>query len=448
MPTASRVDDRFRLTESQARDLAARFGTPLYVVDEAHFRGRIRRYREAFAAAYPDSEISFASKANSTLALLRIAFDEGCTIDVASEGELRAALAAGVPAAECHLHGNNKSEDELRFAIEAGVGQIVADSFEELALLERLYAELGTGVPIVLRLAPGVNPETHAKISTGQEDTKFGFNVNDGSAARAVDVALASGFRLVGFHCHVGSQLLNPEAQRAGGEAIARFAAETFRRTGYRAELLNVGGGLGVRYTDADVPMEPEPYNRLVVEAILEGLEGTGIRPRLAQEPGRALVAESGLTLYRVGNLKTVPRSTGGTRTFVAVDGGLSDNPRPALYGSRYTVERVARGTSDWTYATDGPGAVVSGEPAGRPFTVSGKHCETDKLFEDVELPGDLAEGDLLQVLCTGAYNASMASNYNRYPRPATALIRADGTPVLIQRRDTWDEMLAREILP
>jgi len=236
---------------------------------------------------------------------------------------------------------------------------------------------------------------------------------------------------LIGFHCHVGSQLIDPEAQRAGGEFIATFAVEMSRKHGYQASYLNVGGGLGVRYTGTDIPMEIPEYCRMVVEAVTSALAGSGLEPTLAQEPGRSLISESGITLYRVGVVKTVPSPSVGQRKYVCVDGGLSDNPRPALYGAEYDVERVGGSTE-----------------ATEKVTVSGKHCETDRLFEDVLLSEGTQPGDLLQVLCTGAYNASMASNYNRYPRPASALVRADGTHTLIQRRDTWEEMVAREIMP
>ncbi|RYG43499.1 hypothetical protein EON79_16870, partial [bacterium] len=218
------------------------------------------------------------------------------------------------------------------------------------------------------------------------------------------------------------------------------------------ARYLNVGGGLGVRYLSSDEPMPVEDYCRLVVDAMREALKGGPLdldgpnAPVLAQEPGRSLIGEAGLTLYRIGVRKTVPAPGRGTRTYLAVDGGLSDNPRPVMYGSKYTVERVAGG-HPWTYTTDGPGAAIS-TTGDEKFTVSGKHCETDKLFEDVDLPADTGAGDLLQVLVTGAYNSSMASNYNRYPRPATALVREDGRLESIQRRDSWDEMFARESVP
>ena len=400
------------------------------MIDEGHFRGRVREYREAFRAAAPNSEITFATKANSTLAAIAIAYQEGCAIDAASEGELRAALAAGVPAARCHLHGNNKQRGEIEFALAQGVGQIVVDNFGEIETIAELIHDGPT--KLVLRLAPGVDPITHAKISTGQADTKFGFNIADGSAEKATVRCLELNLPLIGFHCHVGSQLLDPEAQRSGGELIARLASRMKAEHGLKTTYLNVGGGLGVKYTDRDQPVGLTDYCRLVVQAIEAGLEGSGLSPKLAQEPGRSLIAESGATLYRVGVVKRVPAKDRGTRTYVCVDGGLSDNPRPALYGSHYTVERVAPAHSTQCSTV----------------TVSGKHCETDKLFEDVELPADIGPGDLVQVLCTGAYNSSMASNYNRYPRPATVLLRTDGSHFLVQRRDSWEEMLARESIP
>lgn len=419
------ADDRFSLDASLASRLAEQFGTPLYVVDEKHFRARIRRYLNAFRAVSPGCELNFASKANSTLALLKIAYQEGCTIDVASEGELRAALKAGVPASACHFHGNYKLPTELDFALQVGVGHIVADNFSEI---ESLGQRQFGATKIVIRLAPGVDPVTHEKISTGQADTKFGFNIVDGSAEKAVRRALELNLPLIGFHCHVGSQLLDPEAQRSGGALIAEFAIAMLQKTGFAASYLNVGGGLGVVYTSEDKPLAVEEYCRLVVSSIEETLAGTGLSPRLAQEPGRSLIGESGITLYRVGVIKTVPTASG-HRTYVAVDGGLSDNPRPVMYGSRYTVLGFS----------DGP---------KKTFTVSGRHCETDKLFVDIELPADLKEGDLIQVLATGAYNSTMASNYNRFPRPATVLVRENGETCLIQRRETWDELLAREIVP
>jgi diaminopimelate decarboxylase len=445
MTAAPLQDTRFRLSEQQARELADTYGTPLYVVDEAHFRQRIRTYYQGFRIVSPTGELSFATKANSTAALVKIAHEEGCSIDVASEGEFRIALFAGVPASACHLHGNNKQIPELTYALEQAIGMIVLDNFEEIETVARLWQ--GGATKFVIRLAPGVDPITHHKISTGQADTKFGFNIVDGSAERATRRALELGLPLIGFHCHVGSQLLDPEAQISGGELIAKFAVQMKANLGFESTYLNVGGGLGVRYTDKDVPVSHTDYCRAIVNAVSKALDGSGLLPKLAEEPGRSLIGESGVTLYRVGSLKTVPTKEVGTRTYVAVDGGLSDNPRPALYGSRYTVERAAQMTRANADQHQN-GLDTHRQDADATFTISGKHCETDRLFEDVSLPADMAAGDLLQVLCTGAYNSSMASNYNRYPRPATALIREDGSHTLIQRRDSWDEMLAREIMP
>jgi diaminopimelate decarboxylase len=250
---------------------------------------------------------------------------------------------------------------------------------------------------------------------------------------------------------------LDPEAQQTGGELIAQFAADMQKKHGFETSYLNVGGGLGVKYLDEHEPIAVEEYCRLVASSVAKGLEGSGLQPILGQEPGRSLVAESGVTLYEVGVVKTVPSPTRGTRTYVSVDGGLADNPRPAMYGARYTVERVVtelgtdanRNTVTPQHRnTASPSSELRAPSSQVTATVSGRHCETDTLFEDVLLPADTAPGDLLQVLCTGAYNCSMASNYNRYPRPATALIRENGSHVLIQRRDTWDEMVARESVP
>lgn len=421
-------DPRFRLNEEQARAIVSDFGTPVYVIDEAGFRSRVRAYRDAAAAAWPKSEVSYASKANPIAALMAIAYSEGVGIDVASEGELRAALRAGVPACACHLHGNNKSRGELRFALEVGVGKIMVDHFGEIQMVRDLLPE-GSATEVVLRVAPGVDPITHAKISTGQSDTKFGFNIADGSALKAAELCLALGLPLVGFHCHVGSQLLDPEAQRGGGEELAKLATSLLTRFGFKTSYINVGGGLGIRYSDEDQPMPVQDYCRLVTNAVVGALESTGLDPVIAQEPGRSLVGECGVTLYSVGVVKTVPTASG-PKTYVAVDGGLADNPRPALYGSHYTVERVG-----------------GGEDLGT-VTVSGRHCETDRLFADIELPSDVEVGDLLQVLCTGAYNSAMSSNYNRYQRPPTVLVTTEGTFEVIQRKETWDELLERDLVP
>lgn len=431
MPAALPTEEVFLLDADRARELANRFGTPLYVLDEGGLRRRIRQYRAAFLDAWPNSELTYATKANRTLAVLAIAHQEGCLIDVASEGELRSALRAGVPASRCHLHGNNKGVDELRFAMRVGVHQIVVDNFPEIEEIARLSHELPCP-EIVIRCAPGVDPITHARISTGQADTKFGFNVADGAAERALLRCLHLGLPVVGFHCHVGSQLLDPQAQISGGQVLGSLARDVHEQHGFRTSVINVGGGLGVRYTAKDQPTDVAQYCRLLVQGIRSELGE--LSPTLVQEPGRSLIAEAGVTLYRVGVVKNVPAGEG-RRTYVVVDGGLSDNPRPAMYGSQYTVLHVpAEGRGD----------------SGHKLTarVSGKHCETDTLFENIEFPTSVERGDLVQVLCTGAYNSSMANTYNAYPRPATVLLRENGEVAQVQRRETWDELDARDSLP
>lgn len=422
------ADDRFVLTDAQAQELAATYGTPLYVIDEANFRARLQRYRAAFQAVWPEISLSYASKANSILAILKIAYEERYDIDVASEGEFRAALLAGVPAADCHLHGNAKSFEEIKFGLDEGIEQIIVDNFAELEALGVFMSEAHRArTSLLLRLAPGVDPKTHQAISTGQADTKFGFNIGDGSAMRAVKRCLDLGLPLKGYHCHVGSQLLDPDAQRAGGAQIARFAVAVHEELGYAPKYLNLGGGLGVEYVRDHHPMPIEDYCRLVVDAVRSELGD--LRLVLTQEPGRSVIAEAGVTLYQVCVRKTVPAPSG-PKTYLAVDGGLSDNPRSVMYDAQYEVRPIA----------------VTGEP--QLFTISGKHCETDRLFDQVSLPGDIKEGDLVQVLCTGAYNASMASNYNRFLRPACVLLRANGAAEVIQKRETWDQLFSREETP
>jgi diaminopimelate decarboxylase len=431
MPTSSALDEPFVLPDDQIRALAGDFDLPLYVLSEAHLRHRIRRFKAAAEAAWPGAGVSFASKSNSTLAVVAIVLSEGCSIDVASEGELRAAILAGAPTEKCHLHGNCKSWREIEFGADSGVGYIVADSMEELDQLH----QLGENCPdIVLRLAPGVDPITHKKIATGQADTKFGLNIADGSAEAGVKKCLQLNLPLIGFHSHVGSQLIDPQAQITGGELCAAFAAKMKKDHGFEAKLINVGGGLGIHYTENDHPMDPEPYCAAISNAIKQELEGTGLTPKLVHEPGRSLVGESGITIYRVGNVKHVPIAGGKRRTYVGVSGGLSDNPRPGLYDGKYRSILTPQEPRELAEMTQ--------------VRVSGRHCETDMLFDDVPLPADTQAGDLLQVLCTGAYSSSMASRYNRYLIPPTVLVRENGRNEVIQRPEEFSEMFAREIIP
>ena len=472
------ADSRFKLTESQAQELQAQFGTPLYIIDERSIRDRIRQYHNALDRCYGKTELSFAAKANSSLAVLKIASQEGATIDVASEGELRAALKAGVNAAKCHLHGNNKKRDELKFALERGVSHAAIDHFGEIEMVAELLDQHNYETQFLLRLAPGVDPKTHARISTGQSDSKFGFNIADGSAEKALLRCLELEIPIDGIHCHVGSQLMDDEAQSAAGEFLAEFAADMKAKHGFIMNRIIVGGGLGAKYLDSDEPLHIREYCERVVKSMTTIFKRAKIEPIIGMEPGRSIVAEAGLTLYTIGVIKTVPIAEGKTRTYVAVDGGLSDNPRPAMYEAKYQVEairgpetpvrsRPAQDSEDELplrtersvrnepgEATESSGFQASATPRqslssqAQTVTVCGKHCETDNLFVDVEVPDDIQPGDMLQVFSTGAYNSSMASNYNRYPRPATVLIRHNGTYEQIVRRDSWEEMFDKETVP
>lgn len=417
------------LSDDQTRSLSQAYGTPLYVFSEPVFRSRIRGFRDALLAQDPRARLGYATKANSNLAVLRIAASEGCLLDVASEGELEAALHAGVPGSSCYLHGNNKTEAEILLAIENKLDHIVVDNFEELAK----HARLQTPLPLVLRLAPGVDPKTHAKIRTGQNDTKFGFPLDDETLDQALEQIKHAGLDWAGVHCHVGSQLMDGTSQREGALALVEAAARLQSKHELPLRLLNLGGGLGVAYLPNQSPLGFPDFQQSVVPDVRKALDAVNPDAVLMQEPGRALGADAGVTLYEVGAVKEVTTANG-HKTYVVVNGGLADNPRPGLYSAYYTVNFIPQEPRDLKET--------------KTVTVAGRHCETDTLFPDIELPADVQEGDLLQVLTTGAYNFSMASNYNRYPRPAMVLLRTEGSADIVHRPETWDEMFGRETVP
>lgn len=406
--------------------LAREHGTPLWVLDRATLVGRMRAYRQAFG---DDATVAYASKALCVVAVLQLAAREGLACDVASGGELATALAAGFPPERLVLHGNNKSEAELEAALSAGVGRVVVDSFSEISRLGAIAARDGRVVDVLLRVTPGIEAHTHAFVRTGHDDTKFGFTLSAGLAHEAVDQVLAApALRLRGLHCHIGSQIFTVEAFAAAAETLCELLADVAERHGDAPSELNVGGGLGIRYGHGDAPPGLAEYAGAIRRALGAARERHGLPPlRLGVEPGRSVAGPAGCTLYRVGTVKEVP----GARTYVSVDGGLSDNPRHALYGAQYT------------FAPAGAGPAVGEQ---RPVTVVGKHCESgDLLGQGVPLPADLAEGDLLAVGATGAYNHSMASNYNRLTRPAMVLV-GDGRAQTIVRRETIDDLLGLDV--
>jgi diaminopimelate decarboxylase len=409
-------------------DLAQEYGTPLYVMDEQALRKNVRDYLAAFRLRYPRVDVSFASKAFLCTGICKIFEQEGAALDVASGGELFTALRAGFPPARISVHGNNKPPEELKMALAAQVSRIVIDNFNELDHLEKLVAERTVPQPVLMRVAPGIDPHTHRAISTGQVDTKFGFMIENGDAIAAVRrVSTIPGLRLKGLHCHVGSQLQDTECHEASVETMVLLLARVKAETGLELDELNIGGGLGIRYSSDDRPPFLDEFAEAVTGVLKRTLDRAGLRyPTLHLEPGRFLVGETGTTLYTVGSLKQIPN----IRTFVTVDGGLSDNPRPAMYQARYEAIVGNKAT----------------QPHDRVYTVSGKHCETDTLFSDIRL-APVVPGDILVVQSTGAYNFSMASNYNRFRRPAVVLVN-DGQVDVLVRRQTYEDLVAQDVVP
>lgn len=411
-----------------AVDLAREWGTPLYVLDEAAFRQRCRDYVAAFEARYPRVQVAFAGKALLCLGVCKIIEQEGLYLDVASGGELYTALQAGFPPARIAMHGNNKSAEELRMAIEAGLKRIVVDNHHELDLLAELTAGRHRPVDVSIRVAPGIDPHTHRRISTGQVDTKFGFDVGSCAAVGAVRrIQGMPGLRLHGLHCHIGSSIRDPEPHSQTVEAMVDLMAAVRDQTGVVIDELNIGGGLGIQYLTEEPGPDLQAFAQTLTETLEAALERHGLpRPALLQEPGRYLVGEAGTTLYTVGSSKSIPD----VRTYVSIDGGLSDNPRPQLYEARYEALLANRADQE-------PETLV---------TVAGKHCETDILIWDVPLAQPQA-GDVLAVQCTGAYNFSMASNYNRFRRPAMVLVRDGGAHLLVERQN-YDDLVRHDRLP
>ncbi len=408
-------DGRLTIAGVDVLDLVGEFGTPVFVYDEEHIR---RRCREA-VGAWGDG-VAYASKAFLCRAMARLASEESMMIDVSTAGEMHVALAAGVPAGRLVLHGNNKSEAELARAIEAGVGRIVVDSFDEIDRLERLAPTLGRRPAVMVRVTPGIEAHTHEYVMTGQDDSKFGFGLASGAAAEAVSRLgrPTSPVALAGIHAHIGSQVFSLDSFEKAVAVLADF----FVPLGLPE--LCLGGGLGVAYVEG----EETPSITFWASQVRDAARACGIgeQVRLTAEPGRAIVAAAAITCYTVGTVKQLP----GIRTYVSVDGGMSDNPRPVLYGSGYEA------------------FLVRDVPAPRPRTVTvvGKHCESgDVIVRDAQVPADLAVGDVLATPVTGAYGHSMASTYNKVPRPPVVFVR-DGKARLVVRRETLDDLMALDI--
>jgi len=421
LPRSSRVNSEGHLEVGgcDTVELAAEFGTPAYVYAEDDMRSRAREYSEAFRARTNDFEVVYASKAASFVAVLRLLAEEGLSVDVASGGELHVALTAGVDPARIYMHGNNKTEAELRMATKAGVGRIVCDSFDEIA---RLNALLDRPQEVMVRVTPGIKANTHSYIQTGQLDSKFGLGIEDGLAAEAIDaIRGAQNLQLVGLHAHIGSQIFELEPYVKTIEALGRLAEDT-ALTGDELRLLNVGGGLGIAYTADDDPPSIESYVDLKVEGVKRVFDPV---PRLLVEPGRSLVGNAAVTLYEVGTVKEIP----GVRTYVAVDGGMSDNLRPMLYDARYSALIANR----------------AADPPDTHATIAGMHCESsDVIVKDVELAAP-AVGDILVTPATGAYGHAMANNYNGMTRPPVIFAK-DGNARVVVRRETHEDLVSRDV--
>lgn len=430
-----RINDRGHLEigGADAISLAAAFGTPLYVMDEAYIRAMCSVYRDTIEKEYGGNGlVLYASKAFSCMAIYKIVASENIGVDTVSEGELYTALRADFPPEKIYLHGNNKLPAELVYAVENGVGTIVVDAYAELDLLDSICAERGKVQDILIRINPGVEAHTHHFIQTAKTDSKFGFAVADGTAEKVTAYALGKkNLCLKGYHCHIGSQIFEKQSFTLAVDKMMAFMSDIRKKLGFTASVLNLGGGYGIWYTDEDAKISCDGYAdylRSVIREVKEQAKSLAYpEPYLVIEPGRSIVGEAGVTLYTVGNIKEIP----GIKKYVAVDGGMFDNPRYALYQAKYTALLANRANEACT-------EVVS---------VAGKCCESgDIVCADVKLP-EAKSGDILAVLSTGAYNYSMASNYNRNPVPPVVLVK-DGIAEYIVRPQSLEDIVRNDVIP
>lgn len=409
-------------------ELADKYGTPLYVMDEKVIRDTCKAYKSSFEKFYGGNGLPcYASKALNCMELCRIMKDEGMGLDVVSGGEMYTALKSGFPAEKIHFHGNNKTTEELNMAIDNGIGKIVVDNLTELDKLQKLAQQKQKVVNISMRIKPGVDAHTHDFIKTGQIDSKFGFALETGEAMQAVKEAIElNNVNLTELHCHIGSQIFDIDPFVTAAEVMMDFIGKIKDETGHIIKELNLGGGFGIKYTDKDNPTAYASYMEAVSNTVKSKAEFYQIPvPYIFIEPGRSIVGESGITLYKIGAVKNIP----GVRTYVSIDGGMCDNIRYALYKSDYTVVNASK-------------ANMKSESK---ITVAGKCCESGDLIQENTLVADPQPDDTLAVLSTGAYNYSMSSNYNRIPKPAIVMIR-DGKPRIVVKRESYDDLIANDI--
>jgi diaminopimelate decarboxylase len=408
-------------------NLVEKYGSALYVYDVGLIRDRARAFKKMFQKHNVKSQVSYASKAFSTVAMVQLAHEEGLSLDVVSGGELYTAVVAEFPMEKIHFHGNNKSEDELLMALDYEIGCIVVDNFHELHMLDHLLQERKQKMNILLRVTPGIEAHTHDYISTGQEDSKFGFDLKNGQAEKALAFSLESDYlNLLGIHCHIGSQIFETDGFVLAARNILEKLGQWKGKYGFIPQVLNLGGGFGIRYTEEDKPLLPEEYVETMIMEVKKETERLSLpMPELWIEPGRSLVGDAGTTLYSVGSKKEVPN----VRKYIAVDGGMNDNIRPALYDAKYEGVLANR-------VHDKKDEVVS---------IAGKCCESgDMLIWDLPLPEPNAD-DILAVFCTGAYGYAMANNYNRIPRPPVVFVE-NGKSRLVVKRESYEDLVRLDI--
>lgn len=426
---SSKINERGHLEIGgvDTTDLVKEFGTPVYVYDVSLIRERARGFKQTFDQLGIKAQVAYASKAFSTIAMIQLAEEEGLSLDVVSGGELYTAIAAEFPVERIHFHGNNKSREELEMALNYQIGCIVVDNFYELELLDTICAERKQSISILLRVTPGIEAHTHDYILTGQEDSKFGFDLQNGQAAEALQKAIESEYLdLLGVHCHIGSQIFETTGFLLAARKIFSKLHEWKELFSFESKVLNLGGGFGIRYTSEDEPIPASQYVKEIIEEVKQqAREFSMAMPEIWIEPGRSLVGDAGTTLYKIGSKKDVPN----VRKYIAVDGGMSDNIRPALYEAKYEAILANKPL----------------QPVEETVSIAGKCCESgDMLIWDLPLPKTDSD-DILAVFCTGAYGYSMANNYNRIPRPPVVFVE-NGKAVLVVRRETFEDIVKQDL--
>lgn len=401
--------------------LAKKYGTPLVVYDVSKIRNQIRAFKKVFEQEKVNYAVSYASKAFATKAVYEVVNQEGGHADVVSAGELYTALQAGFPMENLSFHGNNKSRFELEMAVEHGVGKIIIDNFHEIELLSEILAEKDRQVDVMLRITPGISAHTHEYDQTGQEDSKFGFDLKSGQAEKALQLVLENPrMNMVGIHAHIGSQIFELEGFKMAARKLVEVAKNWRDRFGYEIKILNVGGGFGIRYVENDHPLAPEEFVKAIIQTIKQETQKANLKmPEIDIEPGRSIVGPAAINLYEVGSSKKVP----GYQPYITVDGGMGDNIRPALYQAEY----------DTVLAND-PFKEVTQE-----VRIAGKYCESGDLLASNQPLPEVKPGDILAMLNTGAYGYSMASNYNRNPRPAVVFVENGQDKLVVKRESLAD---------